>query len=55
MLNLTKHLVKDDGIWLAMKSTDLALELLKVTYTYQVKTYTVAHVPGQRCCVIIKG
>jgi 16S rRNA (guanine527-N7)-methyltransferase len=55
MINLTQHLLADHGIWLAMKSVEIDAELQNIQRPYQIQTYTVPHVPGQRCCVIVQN
>ena len=53
MINWTQHLIAKDGIWLAMKGRYPQDELTNLQHTYQVKTYTVPGIDGNRCCVLI--
>jgi len=53
MISWTKHLLTDTGKWLAMKGRYPETELRTINFSYQVKTYTVSGLEGERCCVII--
>jgi len=53
MLSWTKHLLGQDGKWLAMKGRYPDTELAAIKLPYQVKTYSVPGIDGERCCVII--
>jgi 16S rRNA (guanine527-N7)-methyltransferase len=53
LIDWTDHLIAKEGIWLAMKGRYPATELAKLDHPYQVKTYTVPGIDGERCCVII--
>lgn len=53
MIYWTKHLIANNGIWLAMKGRYPDTELNMIHQTYQVEKYTVDGVDGERCCVII--
>ncbi|MBA2710652.1 MAG: 16S rRNA (guanine(527)-N(7))-methyltransferase RsmG [Tatlockia sp.] len=55
MIKWTKHLIKKDGIWLAMKGRIPETELTSITLPYQVNPYTVPGLDGERCCVIIEN
>ena len=50
----TQHLVKSDGIFLAMKGKYPTDELALIEHVYEVKSYRVAHIDGARSCVIIE-
>lgn len=53
MINWTQHLIAKEGIWLAMKGQYPTAELSTLHDSYQVATYTVPGIEGERCCVII--
>lgn len=53
MVNWTKHLIATPGQWLAMKGRFPDTELEALDCPYQVKTYNVPGLDGERCCVII--
>lgn len=55
MLQWTNHLVEANGIWLAMKGRYPETELASINLPYQVKSYTVPGLDGERCCVIIEN
>lgn len=55
MLRWTHHLVNIGGIWLAMKGRYPETELAGINLPYQVKSYTVPGLDGERCCVIIEN
>ena len=55
MMKWTRHLLIHDGIWLAMKGRYPDTELTSIHHPYQVKSYTVPGLVGDRCCVIIKN
>jgi 16S rRNA (guanine527-N7)-methyltransferase len=50
----TRHLIADDGIWLAMKGQYPNDELAQISFPYEVHPYQVEGLDGQRCAVIIK-
>lgn len=50
----TEHLLRPSGIWLAMKGKYPESELAGVSNPFQVKSYQVPGVDGDRCCVIIE-
>lgn len=56
MLNLTKHLIADDGIYLAMKgeAPKEALDALKTQYEYETVTYMLEKINANRSAIIIK-
>ena len=54
MLNLTEHLLTENGVWVAMKGVSPLQELSDINRQYRVEPYTVKDVDGERCCVIIK-
>jgi 16S rRNA (guanine527-N7)-methyltransferase len=54
MLDKTNHLLADKGIWLAMKGQRPDSELSNIKNSYQIKSYPVAFVDGERCCVILE-
>lgn len=53
LVHWTQHLIADDGIWLAMKGRYPETELVAMTHSYRVESYTVPGLTGERCCVII--
>ncbi len=55
MINWTKQLIIPSGTWLAMKGRYPEAELQTINLPYQVKTYSVPGLTGERCCVIIKN
>ncbi|WED42796.1 16S rRNA (guanine(527)-N(7))-methyltransferase RsmG [Legionella cardiaca] len=55
MLKWTYHLAAPHGIWLAMKGRYPETELASINLPYQVNSYDVPGLDGQRCCVIIKN
>lgn len=55
MIYWTKHLIAENGIWLAMKGRYPDTELPSINQNYQVKSYTVEGVTGERCCVLIEN
>lgn len=54
MIHWTNHLLAPDGFWLAMKGTHPNEELANINQPYQVISYTVEGIEGERCCVLIK-
>ena len=55
MVHWTHHLVAKDGVWVAMKGRYPEAELAKLHQPYQVKTYTVPGIDGERCCVVVEN
>ncbi|QEY50037.1 16S rRNA (guanine(527)-N(7))-methyltransferase RsmG [Legionella longbeachae] len=55
MIQWTRHLIADEGIWLAMKGRFPDIELNDIKQNCTVKPYSVAGVDGERCCVIIEN
>ncbi|KTD20874.1 glucose inhibited division protein B GidB [Legionella lansingensis] len=55
MIKWTSHLIGNDGIWLAMKGRYPETELASIHLPYQVKSYLVPGLDGERCCVIISN
>ena len=55
MLKWTNHLVETNGIWLAMKGRYPETELASINLPYQVQSYKVPGLDGERCCVIIEN
>ncbi|CAM4383134.1 MAG: Ribosomal RNA small subunit methyltransferase G [Legionella sp.] len=55
MIHWTKHLVANDGIWLAMKGRYPDAELQEIEQNCKVEHYTVEGVEGERCCVLIEN
>lgn len=51
----SQHLLAKDGVWVAMKGRKPVDELTDITNSYQVNTYKVPGVSGERCCVVIKA
>lgn len=54
-MNLTRHVCAKDGIWCAMKGQIPEEELKEIAYSYEIFSYTIAHQPVSRCCVLIKN
>ena len=54
MLTNTKHLIAQNGIWLAMKGRYPQAELVNMTRPYLIQQYTVEGLDGERCCVIVQ-
>ena len=50
----THHLIAPEGIWLAMKGVYPKEELAEIPLRYEVHSYQVQGLDGQRCAVIIK-
>ncbi len=55
MMQLTQHLLVEDGLWVAMKSTDMHDELCSIKAPYQIVTYTVPGTSCVRCSVLIRN
>lgn len=55
IIKLSKHLIANNGIWLAMKGLVPIDELGCIDDSYQVKSYKVPNLNGNRCCVIIRN
>ncbi|MBA3537840.1 MAG: 16S rRNA (guanine(527)-N(7))-methyltransferase RsmG [Tatlockia sp.] len=55
MIKWTQHLIRPNGIWLAMKGRIPETELTSIHLPYQVKSYTVPGLDGERCCIIIEN
>lgn len=55
MMHWTKHLLVNEGTWLAMKGRYPHTELITMDKPYTVEEYTVQGVEGERCCVLIKN
>ena len=53
LVNGSRHFIKENGIWLAMKGRYPEDELNQLNAPYCVKTYSVPGIVGERCCVII--
>jgi len=53
-LHVTRQLLAETGIWLAMKGRYPDTELNAINYPYHVEEYTVPGIIGDRCCVIIE-
>lgn len=53
MIQWTKHLIAQDGIWLAMKGRYPDTELKDLQYHYRIESYAVSGLTGDRCCVLI--
>ncbi len=54
-IDWTKHLIAEQGIWLAMKGRHPEQELASINHPYHVETYEVPGITGDRCCVIIEN
>jgi 16S rRNA (guanine527-N7)-methyltransferase len=54
MMQWTKHLIAEHGIWLAMKGRRPDAELAVVPTPAEIHAYTVPGVEGERCCVVMK-
>lgn len=50
----SKHLLADDGIWLAMKGKTPTAELAHFSMPYQIESYRVPGLTEERCCVLIQ-
>jgi 16S rRNA (guanine527-N7)-methyltransferase len=55
MIHWTQHLISNEGIWLAMKGRYPETELASINQAYQVHSYQVPGVDGERCCVVIEN
>lgn len=55
MIDWTKHLIAKKGLWLAMKGRYPEAELASLHHPYQVETYKVPGIEGDRCCVLIEN
>lgn len=55
MIQWTKHLVAEEGTWLAMKGIYPDEELGKINLPFHVEQYQVHGVNGERCCVLIQN
>jgi 16S rRNA (guanine527-N7)-methyltransferase len=53
MISSTRHLLADNGIWLAMKGRYPQSELVDINIEYKVQHYQVPGLDSERCCVII--
>lgn len=53
MIFWTRHLIADNGLWLAMKGRYPDSELETIQQKHRVERYTVAGIDGERCCVLI--
>lgn len=53
MIFWTRHLIADNGVWLAMKGRYPDTELETIQQKHRVERYTVAGIEGERCCVLI--
>ena len=53
MIFWTKHLIAEQGVWLAMKGRYPDEELNALDKNYRVESYTVEGLEGERCCVLI--
>ena len=53
MVNWTKHLIADQGIWLAMKGRVPETELSMIKEPYTVRHYSVPGVDGERCAITL--
>lgn len=51
----SQHLLAEDGIWVAMKGKEPVDELVSIDGSYQVNTYKVPGITGDRCCVVLSG
>ena len=51
----TRHLIAQQGIWLAMKGQYPESELLAITQPFTVYPYEVPGLDGQRCAVVIQN
>lgn len=54
-MNLTRHVCAKDGIWCAMKGQIPEEELKEISHPYEIFSYSIAHQPVSRCCVLIKN
>ncbi len=54
MLLLTRDLVVEKGVWLAMKGRIPQEELAALSRPYRVESYTVLGIEGERCCIVVE-
>ncbi|MFC3909808.1 16S rRNA (guanine(527)-N(7))-methyltransferase RsmG [Legionella dresdenensis] len=55
MIGLSRHLIANNGVWLAMKGRYPEQELQALDLPYTVECYQVPGLEGERCCVLIKN
>jgi 16S rRNA (guanine527-N7)-methyltransferase len=55
MIQWTKHLIAEHGIWLAMKGRYPDTELKEIKQKNKVAHYFVSGIEGERCCIIIEN
>lgn len=53
MIRWTRHLLADNGIWLAMKGRYPENELKQLSYPSSVHCYQVEGLDAERCCVLV--
>lgn len=53
MVDWTQHLIAPEGRWLAMKGRIPTEELALILKPYQVQSYEVQGITGERCCILI--
>ncbi len=55
MIDNTRHLIVDKGLWLAMKGRIPEDELEALGMPWHAETYTVPGVSGARCCILVEN
>ncbi len=53
MITLSKHLLSEEGIWLAMKGHVPTEELAELSEPWQVHSYKVPNLDSERCVIVI--
>jgi 16S rRNA (guanine527-N7)-methyltransferase len=53
LIELTRHLIADDGQWLLMKGQDPIQEIKDIRLPHRTEKLVVPHVDGERCVVIV--
>ncbi len=54
MTRWTEHLLKANGVWIAMKGKQPDEELKQLPHPFEVHSYRVPFINAERCCVIIQ-
>jgi 16S rRNA (guanine527-N7)-methyltransferase len=55
MIDWTKHLISDEGLWLAMKGVYPQSELELLAQPWRIENYQLDGIEGERCCVLIEN
>lgn len=53
LINISQHLIAEDGQWLLMKGQASADELQAISFPYRVEKLSVPEVDGERCAIIV--